>query len=254
MIKVQNVASFHDSLIELLEYVQTVENIEIIVPDKLSLYMEKFLFERLNIESSFNIKVSTLNRFAKKNVEIKKENQISKTGSVLLVHKILNENFDKLLTLKSKTYSFTYAEEIFNTIAQLKASKILPEEMLKFESSEISLKDKIQDLALIYEEYEKNKAGLLDASDCFLISVFSVSDGRKNQNLVFVGFDDFTAVEYSIIEQLSLENNVKIFNYNSKKSNKHIYNSEVVEQLRNISLIRQIPFEIETSERHENNE
>ena len=39
------------------------EKIDIIVPDKLSLFMEKFLFEKLNIESSFNLSVATLNRY-----------------------------------------------------------------------------------------------------------------------------------------------------------------------------------------------
>ena len=90
MIKVLNVNSFYSGLYQAVEFCKSYpnENIEIIVPDKLSLFMEKFLFEQMNISASFKIKVSTLNRFAKKGCLISKEQQISKVGSILLIHKI----------------------------------------------------------------------------------------------------------------------------------------------------------------------
>ena len=154
----------------------------------------------MNINASFNIKVSTLNRFAKRCCIVDKEKQISKVGSILLIHRILNENFDKLEVLKNKAYSFSYAEDIFNTIGQLKASKITFEEMKKFKTSDVRLMGKVHDLAIVYEEYENGKAGLLDASDLFLMSTLTVSRGNENKQIVFVGFDDFTAIEYSIID------------------------------------------------------
>ena len=113
------------------------------MPDKLSLFMEKFLFELMNISASFNIKVATLNRFAKKKCVIAKEQQISKVGSILLINKILNDNIDNLKAIKSKVYSFTYAENIFKTIIQLKASKIGWQEMQMFESIDEQLKNKV---------------------------------------------------------------------------------------------------------------
>ena len=68
MIKVINTASAYASLYYVADYCKShdAEEIQIIVPDKLSLFMEKFLFEQMNICASFNIKVATLNRFAKK--------------------------------------------------------------------------------------------------------------------------------------------------------------------------------------------
>jgi len=248
MIKVLNVSSLYESLYAIVDICKNScdEEIEIIVPDKLSLFMEKFLFEKLNIESSFNIKVSTLNRFAKKNVVVPKEQQISSHGSVLLVYKILNDNREKFSSLKSQRYSFTYAENIYATISQLKASRIMPNEMLKFSSTDERLTGKIQDLALIYKQYELCKADLVDASDIFLMSVFSVSEGRENANLVFVGFDDFTAIQYAIIEQLSLNANVNVLNYFSTKGNARIYNNEVFLQLKNIAYTNELPFEVET--------
>jgi len=246
MIRVQNVPSLYSSLYAVVEYCKDKlnERIEIVVPDKLSLFMEKFLFEQLNISASFNLKVSTLNRFAKKNLDIDKTKQISKMGSILLINKILNENLEKFSVFNSKAYSFSYAENIFRTIGQLKASKILPEEMMKFNSQDEQLKNKINDLAIVYGEYEKGKAGLLDASDLFLMSAFNVAEGRENSKILIVGFDDFTAIEYSIIERLAFVCDVNVFNYNGKSGNKAIYNNEIIQQLRNIAYINDLLFEV----------
>lgn len=246
MIKILNVQSLYSALYKTLEFCNENPNkeIEIIVPDKLSLFMEKFLFEHLNISASFNIKVSTLNRFAKKSCVFDRDKQISKIGSILLIHKILNENIDKLEVFKSKAYSFSYAEDIFKTIGQLKASKISFEEMQKFTSNYEQLNNKICDLALVFEEYEKGKAGLLDSSDLFLMSSLFVANGKEDKTLLFVGFDDFTAIEYSIIERLAIITEVNVLCYESNKSNRYIYNKEICSQLKNIAYINELPFEI----------
>ena len=246
MIKIINVPSLYSGLFESVNFCKDNESeiIEIIVPDKLSLFMEKFLFEKLNITSSFNIKVSTFNRFAKRSCIVDKSKQISKTGSILLIHKILNENINQLNILRNKAYSFSYAEDIFKTISQLKASRIGFEEMLDFSCNDIRLKEKIKDIAIVYEQYENLKAGLLDSSDLFLLSSLTVANGNENSKLLFVGFDDFTAIEYTIIERLAFKSEVNIINYSSKADNKFIYNNEIVSQLKNIALINQLPYEI----------
>ena len=221
------------------------EEVNIIVPDKLSLFMEKFLFEQLNISASFDIKINTLNRFAKRNCDVDSDKQISKTGSLLLIHRVLNENIEKFKTFRSKAYSFSYAENIFNTISQLKASKINPNEMENFVSGNDELNDKIHDLALVYKAYEDLKAGLLDSSDVFLMSAFTVSNGLNNAKILFVGFDDFTAVEYTIIERLAEGNNVYVINQKSNGSNKYIFNNEMETQLKNIAYVNNFPFKVE---------
>lgn len=250
MIKILNVKSLYSALFKAVEFCKDneKEQIEIIVPDKLSLFMEKFLFEKMEKSCSFNIKVSTLNRFAKKSCLVEKDKQISKVGSILLIHKILNDKFDMLEVLRNKAYSFSYAEDIFRTIEQLKASKITFEEMKKFMSDDVRLAGKIKDLAMVYEEYELGKSGLLDASDLFLMSTLNIASGKENKKLLFIGFDDFTAIEYAIIERLAMVAEVNVFNYSSTKQNKHLYNSEVVEQLKNIAYINQLPYVIEDCE------
>ena len=81
MIRIINTQSLYSGLYKAVEFCQKHknENIEIVVPDKLSLFMERFLFEKLGLSSSFNIKVSTLNRFAKKNCTIPKDKQMDRS-------------------------------------------------------------------------------------------------------------------------------------------------------------------------------
>ncbi len=247
MIRLINTPSFYSALYLVASFCREHDIVEVVVPDKLSLFMEKFIYEKLNISSSFDIKVSTLNRFAKKNIEVDKNNQISKIGSIILVHKLLNEHINELEVFKNKAYSFSYAEEIFKTISQLKSSKIGFEEMKQFSSNNAQLNGKIKDLALIYELYEQNKAGKLDSTDMFLMSSMFL-DGIKNQNIIFAGFDDFTAIEYSIIERLAINNDVNVVNYFSKSANKHIFNGEMFSQLKNIAYINEIDFKVEDGE------
>lgn len=244
--KIINSPSLYSSLYAVADFCKSHKDevLNIVVPDKLSLFMEKFLFEQLNISSSFNLKVSTLNRFARKCVYFDPNKQLSKTASVLKIYKIMNQHFEEFLTIKSKAYSFSYAENILRTIMQLKASKISWQEMNDFKSGNIQLQDKIHDLAKIFEYYETEKAGLLDGSDLFLLSSQFVGKQHKDETILFAGFDDFTAIEYSIIEQLSNSCDVYVFVCNSDGKNKYIYNKEIEEQLRNIAYLNQQIFDV----------
>lgn len=247
MIKLINCGSFYSALNRVIDFCKEHNNerVEIVVPDKLSLFMERYIFEHMSISASFNIKVSTLNRFAKKSCDVPKEKMISKVGSIILIHKILNEHILEFAVLRNNAYSFTYAEEIFNTIGQLKASKISVDEMIAFDSESEQLKDKIHDLALVYQYYEQEKAGLLDASDLFLMSAFSVAKGKENSNIFMIGFDDFTSIEYTIIERLASIANVNIINYRSKGNNRHIFNHEMYDRLKNIAIVNEYDFKLE---------
>lgn len=237
MIKLLNTPSFYSALYEVANFCRahSEEEVVVIVPDKLSLFMEKFIFEHMGISASFNIKVSTLNRFAKKKFVVEKSKQISTIGSVILINKILDEHIAEFEIFKNKAYSFSYAENIFNTINQLKASKITPEDMFGFACKNAQLTSKIHDLQLVYDYYEKEKNGKLDAPDAFLASALFIGNDLKQEKFVFVGFDDFTAIEYSIIEIIAKKCEVNILNYKSNGSNRHIFNAEVYEQLKSIA-------------------
>ncbi|MBR1988358.1 MAG: hypothetical protein IKA36_04895, partial [Clostridia bacterium] len=245
MIKLINVSSLQESLNAVVSFCKEnkLQEIDIVVPDKLSLFIEKYIFDKMNIQASFNIHINTLNRYAKKNIEIDEDKKISKYASIICINKILNDHKEEFKVISNKSYSFNYAENIYDTLMQFKASKIHFEEMLNFNSNNEQLQNKIVDLAKMYMYYENEKAGLLDASDEFLLSTLTVAHNKEGRKIFFVGFDDFTAIQYSIIERLSLVTEVNVFNYFSKGTNKRIFNNEMYEQLRNIAYINEIGFE-----------
>lgn len=248
MINIANVASTKSALNYVIEYCskRINENIQILVPDKLSLFMERYLFERLDIGASFNLRVSTLNRFVKRRNPISLDAQISKTGSIILIHKILNELRTSLKVMCNKSYSFTYAENIYNTIAQLKSSKINYDEMLSFNSNNDALRDKIHDIGLVFERYERDKAGLLDQSDTFLSSAMFINDDLRDTTIVIIGFDDFTAIEYSLLERMAIHGKeLIVMNLANKSGNKYIYNNEVLSQMKNIAYINELGFKVQ---------
>ncbi|MBQ8430976.1 MAG: hypothetical protein IJX26_03450, partial [Clostridia bacterium] len=230
----------------------------IIVPDKLSVTMEKTMFTKLNIEASFDIEVSTLTRLsqsilAETNVDFK---PISKLGSVILIKKILNENKSNLKLFNSNYFSYSYSDVLFRTLTQFKSSKINSNDMLTEDINSPQLKSKIEDIRLILEEYESQKAGLVDS--CDRLNLFAVnlhkSKKIKNTHFFFVGFDDLTTQGYSVVEELIKNSlSVSFMTYRSKHKNKHLYSNEVFEKLINICKISNLNYEVLESE-YENND
>ena len=85
----------YDCLFTLIDMVKDKPGRHIfVVPDRMSVVCEKAIFERLNIESTCNIEVMTLSRIASrvlKNIQV-----ITKTASVMILQKILNQNIKQL--------------------------------------------------------------------------------------------------------------------------------------------------------------
>ena len=165
MINVKNVQSLSSCFNDFKEFLN--ENLDdeftIIVPDKLALFMERYIFEATGIESSFNLKVVTLNRLIKRDLDVDETKKLTSIGSILLIGKILSEHGDEFNSFKAKTYSFSYAEEVFNTISQFKASNITAGEMNR----------KYDDVACGFPLCDRGEYG-----EIFRIRQLSVSSGN----------------------------------------------------------------------------
>ena len=207
----------------------------IIVPDKLSLFMERFLFESTDMEASFDIQVMTMNRFCKSllndlNVEYK---TISRIGSIMLTSKSIDETKPEYLSQYS---SFSYASEIFNTISQIKSSNIEYNNLTNLNLSK-NLSNKVKDLSKIYACYENKKAGYIDSSDIINLACMNMCNAKLiNSNFMFLGFDDYTSLGYTFFENI-LRNSKKVisFNYsNYSEPNSSIFPNEVILKLKSI--------------------
>lgn len=208
----------------------------IIVPDKLSATMERLIFEKLNIESSFNINVSTLNRLSKNILAETNANYktISKIGGIILLKKVLNENKELITSFKNSKHSYQYSNEIYKTLAQLKSCQLDSDELLKYVCPIKPLQQKINDLGILLQNYNEAKTGILDNSDTLTLTCMMLdkSETVKNTYYIFTGFDDFTSQGYLLIERLIKHSKgVYVNTYTSSSFNKNIYYQDVFYRL-----------------------
>lgn len=218
-----------------------------IVPDRFTMSQEKLIFETLNVESLFNVEVFTLGRLV--NNFVKRDNALPKEGSIMLIKKLLIDNNEKLKCFTKTLFSYTFAENIFETINQLKACKIAPAEL---ESSNPDLKSKFEDLKLIYTLYQKSIEGkFIDSADKLNILASDLEElDFSNTNFYFSHFDGFTKQAYDVIKVLIKKaKGVFVATTNSfSKLNSHIYQNDMYENLMAISKSLFIKPEIEYCE------
>lgn len=211
-------------------------NICIVVPDKLSATMEKIVFEKLNIDSSFNINISTLNRLSK-NILAEtnaKYKTISKIGGIILLKKVLNENKQLITSFRNEHNSYKYSNEIYKTLAQLKACQLGSDELVNYRCEQEILQRKINDLGYILENYNNAKVGVLDNSDTLTLTCMMLdkSETVKNTYYIFTGFDDFTSQGFNLIERLmNCSLGVWVNVYCSNGFNKNVYYQDVMYRL-----------------------
>lgn len=226
--------SFYGVLDEVKPFLNdyTIDNL-VIVPDKFSMNAEKMLFEYFGVDSLFNVHIVTLTRLVNKVLSgvLSREQILSKDSVKLLITKILLDNDDKFVALKNNA-SPQICEQFYNTLMQLKSSGISPEELYsKQENLNLSLK--LEDIKLVYSEYQNLTQGkMFDSAD--LLDVFA-KEFAKNKYYtscrIFVAmFDSFSFKQLS--SMVCLAKNSKQFmiglSANTKQNNKHIYLNETL--------------------------
>ncbi|MGN0798135.1 MAG: PD-(D/E)XK nuclease family protein [Christensenellales bacterium] len=197
----------------------------IIVPDRMTVVCEKKIFEQLGICSTCDIEVVTISRLCSR--ILPDTAVITKNTSVMLVQKILIENRDKLKYF-GKGLSADLAETIFGTIAQFKSCKVSPEEVCKAKCDDL-LSNKLADISLIYDEYQKNlaKRGLCDSLDRLNILENVVKDSEliKSSSIYITNFDGWTYQGFAILSQCAkvCKKFCVALTYPDNPSNEHIY-------------------------------
>lgn len=178
----------------------------VIVPDRFSLSAERLVMEKLNLTASFDFQVLSLSRLA--NLVIGKnptKKVLSMLDAVMIVQFLLKKNKDKFVCFSSIPITTTFAQSLFDSISQLKSCKITPT-MLKNSVEDLkdgNLKQKMQDIAVIYDLYENfieqnfvdsnNKIGLL----CEKLKSSQIFEGK---DVHFCNFQDFTTQDFDVIK------------------------------------------------------
>lgn len=171
----------------------------ILVPDRCTLAAEK---EALSLfGGSFSIQVLTMRRFASR--ILPEYRYIDKESAVLAVTGIAEKNRDKMKCFRGgRAYGFP--DSVVEVIGQLKYSRISPEKMTCADLPGY-LKNKVDDIRLIYTEYERFlSGGLKDSADRLtaLMQAIPYSPLVADSHFYIKDFDNFSKQETEIISLL----------------------------------------------------
>jgi len=192
---------------EIAQKIKTENKILIITPEQFSFTAEKKLMQAIDTEAVLNAEVVTLSRMAYRVInEIggKTETNLSKCGKAMLVYSILNNNKKDLKFLGKTDENVDMAE---TAITEFKKHGISVEQ-LKQEAEnqqDIYLKNKLQDMCTIYENFEQQLSGkYIDETDLLTILAENVDNTTLfSDSIVYIDeFSGFTSQEYDVIKKL----------------------------------------------------
>lgn len=209
------------------------ENYCLIVPEKFSVSMERLVLEKSKSHTFLNVQVVTLSRLLYKLLP-STNNYLSKVMGIMATKRVISENYDNLVCYKKTAKTMGFAENIYNTISELKNSKVTPQDYYTKNKTGTSLDIKLQDIFLLYKSYEEfiSREKLIDACDRFdlLAEKIRESDYIKNSNIYVVGYDNTTSSGMLVFE--ALYNQAKSFTCacvdNSGKGNSYICPPEML--------------------------
>lgn len=192
---------------EIAQKIKKENKILIITPEQFSFTAEKKLMDAIDTQAVFNAEVVTLSRMAYRVIsEIggKNETNLSKSGKAMLIYSILSNNKKELKFLGKTDEN---VDMLDTAITEFKKHGISVEQLKQeIESQEdIYLKNKLQDLNVVYSGFEEQLAGkYIDETDLLTILAENIdkTDMFKDAVIYIDEFAGFTSQEYQIIEKL----------------------------------------------------
>jgi len=225
------------------------QEIIVIAPETKTIQVERFLLDNVQNHAFSSMYVYSFNRLLKR-LQTKQVHPLSKEAGVMIVRNLIMALQENLVCYKKTAGTIGFAENIYETIQQLKSSGISPIELTESAKECVTaLKIKLEDIALIYDAYE-NYLGeeITDSSDklTMLENNIAVSERIKNSIIYVVGFDALTASACSVIKSFVKQAKsvcVSASYIDNKQKNAHIADNEVYEKLKKIADSLKIKYE-----------
>ena len=195
----------YDEINKKIKNKENNKKIYIITPEQFSFTAEQKLME--NRKSIINVEVITFNRLAYRVInEIGGviNTNLSKCGKAMLIYSILQQEKKNLIFLNKSDENIDLC---IRTISEFKKHGISIED-LKNEKNKIEnkyLKNKLNDMILIYEKFqEKIKNKYIDETDLLTILAENIDKINllKNSEIYIDEFAGFTQQEYLTIKKL----------------------------------------------------
>ena len=255
---------------EIAKKIENKEKIFLITPEQFSFTAEQKLMEKLGKEAIIQAEVIHLSRLAKRVSKEIGNNQpkLTKSGKAMLVSHIFTKNKNKLKYLSKSKDNIELA---ISSITEFKKHGITKEKLEdQIEKTEnIYLKTKLEDILIIYKNYEemleKTYIDEIDELEVLANNIYKIK-WLKNSTIYIDEFAGFTYPEYRVIEELikyTKEVNITITTNNLKDNtnpDKDIFyaNKQTVKKLREIlknnELKEEKPIKLEKLVRFKNEE
>ena len=213
----------------------------VLLPDTKTLTAEKYLLSICETKAFANIYIYSLSRLLNKISPVASSLVLDKQSCIMIVRKIILDNLKDLVCYKKTAQTNGFAELVYGTISQLKSSNISVDEFYNMsEVASPSLKIKMQDIALIYDQYQQyieNK--YLDTSDLLHILKESSIDSEfvKNAEFYYLGFESITEEALLVCTEIikASKHFVVGASYMANQPNSHIADNEIFTKFKSVA-------------------
>ena len=182
-----------------------------IVPDQMTFLSEYQLIQTPDLGGMIRAQVFSFTRLAWRVLQETggiSRYHLNSTGISMLIQKIIEDKKEELYLYRQTADKAGFINRMEQILIEFKRYCIGPKELTELEQSgsrEKVLKDKLHDLSLIYENFEKELSNkYIDSEDYFRLLTEKISESQflKNAEIYIDGFHSFTPQEYMIINGL----------------------------------------------------
>lgn len=173
----------------------------VIVPDRASLEAERALLSAIG--GSFNVQVRTFRRLA--NEILPKYDYLSKQSAIMALTGIVQDVKDRLTCYTKGVETAGFVADMYDVISMMKYCKISPEALARPDLPK-GVAGKAHDVAVLYKAYLDFTADrFIDSADKLdlLCRQAAQSEAIKNSYFYLYDFDNFSAQELALVEQLA---------------------------------------------------
>ena len=171
-------------------------NVIIVVPETKTVMAERFLLEHSKNGAFSNIYICSYNRLLAKLNTSAENKMLTRESGIYIIKRIIQELSDSFVCYKKASKFLGFAENIYDTIAQLKSSGVTPQEFAGVaRKTKGALPSKMMDISLIYDAYEDFiSGGMIDMSDSLseIAKASLSSEFIKKSDIFVLGFDTVT--------------------------------------------------------------
>lgn len=209
------------------EKIDLEKKVVLIVPEQFSFQTERSILRLLGDCTASNVEVLSFTRLYD---EISSNaggicgRLLSDSDKIILMNRVLSSIDDELIAWKKYSHSLNFSKTILDIIGEFKVNAISPEEIRKAgeTSDKVTLKNKLHDIALIYENFDALLGErYIDPVDK-LTKVWrdlEKIEYFKNKVVFFDAFKAFTGQQFKIIDRIMRQADELYFAINKDTEN-----------------------------------